>query len=277
MGAMTTADIAETGLQERYEFARVLARDVGREALRFWNENGTQGLGISTKGLQDFVTEADKAAEHTIRSQLAKYFPQDGFIGEETGGVTGTGGYWVVDPIDGTANYLRGLRHWGVSIAYIVGAETRLGIIHDTPTDRLYHARVGHGAFCDDQPLAVSATVDPHAATGILGHSRRIPIEVHLDQIRALHDAGIEYRRIGSAAIGIIRVAEGVTDFYYEAHLNSWDALAAVLIAQEAGAMARVPEMGQFVADGGAVLCATPSLADLVFRLLMQERSGTVS
>ncbi|PHQ98448.1 MAG: inositol monophosphatase [Marinosulfonomonas sp.] len=262
-------------LEERYEFARTLARQVGQEALRFWNENGPQGLGTQTKGLQDFVTVADKAAEDTIRSELARMFPQDGFVGEETGGAPGSAGYWVVDPIDGTANYLRGLRHWGVSIAYVEGGKTQLGIVHDSPTDRLYHAHLGHGAYCDDQPIKVAPTTDPHAAMGILGASRRVPIESYLGQIKSLYDAGVEHRKIGSAAIGIVRVAEGVADFYYEEHLNSWDALAAILIAQEAGGVAHVPQMDEFVANGGPVFCATPALADLVFNLLQPVQNQT--
>ncbi len=255
-------------LDERYDFARELARRVGREALQFWQENHENGLGIQAKGLQDFVTLADKQAEATIRSELARMFPADGFIGEETGGSAGTGGYWVVDPIDGTANYLRGLRHWGVCIAYVSGGRTALGIVHDSPTDRLYHARIGHGAWRDDQQIHVSKTTDPHAAMGILGASRRIPLETYLGQIRTLYDAGIEHRKIGSAAIGIVRVAEGVADFYCEAHLSSWDALAAVLIATEAGAAATVPPLDEFIASGGGVLCTTPALADQLQVLL---------
>ncbi len=258
-----------SGLEERYDFARALARQVGQEALRFWNENGTQGLGTQTKGLQDFVTVADKAAEDTIRSELARMFPQDGFVGEETGGTPGSAGYWVVDPIDGTANYLRGLRHWGVSIAFVADGKTQLGIVHDSPSDRLYHARLGHGAYCDGKKISVALNTDPHAAMGILGASRRTPIENYLGQIRSLYDAGIEHRKIGSAAIGIVRVAEGVADFYYEGHLNSWDALAAVLIAQEASAVAHVPPMDEFVTRGGQVFCATPALSESVFELLV--------
>ena len=259
---------SKSGLEERYDFARDLARQVGREALRFWNEKGVDGLGTQAKGLQDFVTKADKAAEQTIRSEFERMFPDDGFVGEETGGTPGPAGYWVVDPIDGTANYMRGLRHWGVSIAYVSGGETQLGIVHDSSTDRLYHAQIGRGAYCDGQAIKVSATTDPHTAMGILGYSRRIPIDAYLNQIKALHDAGVEHRRIGSAAIGIVRVAEGVADYYYEGHLNSWDALAAVLIAQEAGGVAKVPPMDEFVANGGEVFCATPAMSDLLVAAL---------
>jgi len=263
----------EREFEERYEFARTLARQVGLEAVHYWNENGPQGLGTQTKGLQDFVTVADKAAEDTIRSELARMFPGDGFVGEETGGTPGSAGYWVVDPIDGTANYTRGLRHWGVSIAYVEDGKTQLGILHDSPTDRLYHARLGHGAFRNDQPIIVAPTTGPHAAMGILGASRRIPIENYLNQIKSLYDAGIEHRKIGSAAIGIVRVAEGVADFYYEGHLNCWDALAAVLIAEEAGGISHVPPMDEFITNGGEVFCTTPALNNIVFDLLSANQS----
>jgi myo-inositol-1(or 4)-monophosphatase len=265
---MTTHSEIEGALAERYEFACVLARRVGREALRFWQDNGTQGLGTTTKGLQDFVTRADTAAEHTIRSELARAFPDDGFIGEETGGAPTQAGYWVVDPIDGTANYLRGLRHWGVSIAYVKDGKTRLGVVHDAPTDRIYCAALDHGAYRDGQPIRVAPTSDPHRAMGILGTSRKIPLQSYLDQISALHAAGIEHRRIGSAAIGILRVAEGVADFYNEDFLNCWDALAAVLILQQAGGVVDVPPLERFIARGGPVFGATPALAEPVQRLL---------
>lgn len=273
---MNASSPSDNSLSERLEFACNLARKVGIEALRYWNEQGVEGLGTEAKGLQDFVTKADKDAENTIRTELAREFPEDGFIGEETGGAVGSGGYWVVDPIDGTANYLRGLRHWGVSIAFVRDGKTRLGIVHDTPTDRLYYAQLGGGAFREGKPIKVSPTTDPHAALGILGASRRRSIETYLRQIRALFDAGIEHRKIGSAAIGIVRVAEGTVDFYYEGHLNSWDALAAVLIAQEAGGVIRVPDLETFMAKGGETFCATPALSDLLADVLTSTTGASI-
>jgi myo-inositol-1(or 4)-monophosphatase len=254
---------------KRLEFACALARQVGLEALRYWEEHGTENLGITSKSLQDFVTVADKAAEDTIRRALSEVFPDDGFIGEESGGETGKAGYWVVDPIDGTSNYLRGLRHWGVSIAYVEEGKTVVGVIHDSPTDRIYAATLGGGATRDGQPISVSATSDPHSAVGILGASRRTPFDLYLNQLRALYNAGIEHRKIGSAAVGIVRVAEGVADFYYEKHLNCWDALAALLIAQEAGAQVVAPQMGSFIPEGGEVFCGTPKLFPQIEGLLI--------
>jgi len=261
---------SDGGLTTRLEFARKLARDVGREALRFWNESHGKALGIEQKSPQDFVTAADKRAEDTIKSALIQAFPKDGFIGEETGGTAGQGGTWVVDPIDGTSNYLRGLRHWGVSIAFVRDGVTVLGVIHDSPTDRVYSARIGHGAWRDGTAISVADTRDPQVAMGILGVSRRTPFGLYLTQLQALFDAGIEHRKIGSAAIGLVRVAEGVADYYYEKHLNSWDALAGLLIAQEAGAEVVCPPLDPFIENGGEVLCATPALSEPLKKLLIE-------
>ena len=255
----------------RLDLAIKLAREVGQEALRFWEENGTDNLGMQSKGTQDFVTEADKAAERTIRAALADNFPNDGFIGEESGGEAGDAGFWVVDPIDGTSNYLRGLRHWGVSIAYVEDGQTQVGVIHDSPTDRIYSTMRGAGAKRDGTEISASRTSDPTLAMGILGASRRTPFDLYLRQLQALYNDGIEHRKIGAAAIGIVRVAEGVADFYYEKHLNSWDALAALLIAEEAGAIVATPPMRDFVPNGGEVLCSTPALNARLERILLGE------
>jgi myo-inositol-1(or 4)-monophosphatase len=271
---MNTATDPNDPLDRRLELACDLARRVGLTALKFWQDQGADALGTQAKGLQDFVTEADKLAEQTIRDELARDFPDDGFIGEEKGGNAGSSGYWVVDPIDGTANYLRGIKHWGVSIAYVSGGETVLGIIHDTPTDRVYAARLGRGATREGQPIKVSPTRNPHTALGILGASRRTSFDLYLDQLRALYDAGIEHRKIGAAAIGLVRVAEGVVDFYYEKHLNSWDALAGLLIAQEAGAQVVCPAMDSFIAHGGEVFCATPALSSQLQALLVEQQTA---
>ena len=261
--------IIESDLDDRLNRVCALARQVGNEALQYWKENKGSGLGTVQKSTQDFVTAADKKAEDRIKNELALLYPEDGFIGEETGGQTGAGGYWVVDPIDGTSNYMRGLRHWGVSIAYVLDGVTVLAVVHDTPTDRVYSARLGCGAYCDGVEISVSDTTKPQVAMGILGASRRTPFALYLKQLQALFEAGIEHRKIGSAAIGLVRVAEGVVDYYYEKHLNSWDALAALLIAREAGAEIIVPPMDKFISQGGEVLCAAPALSGLLKELLV--------
>ena len=221
--------------------------------------------------MQDFVTEVDRQTEDIIRSRFADRYPDDGFIGEESGRSEVRPGCWVVDPIDGTANFLRGLRHWGISIGYVLDGEIVLGIIHDSPNDAVYSAMKGAGAWRDNRKIRVSGLSDPHEAMGILGVSRRAPFENYLKKIGALEAAGIEHRRIGSAAIGLVRMAEGVSDFYYEAHLNCWDATAGVLIAAEAGAVVKMPPVATFLKEGGEVLCATPDLSDKCWEILSEE------
>lgn len=250
----------KSGIGARLDLARRLAIEVGREAEAFRRSADATALAVSTKGLQDFVSAADRHAEQTIRSALARAFPDDGFVGEETGGSGIPSGYWVVDPIDGTTNYLRGLRHWGVSIAFVHDGAVQLGCVYDCAGDRTYWAAAGGGAFCDGEPIRASGVADPHRALAIVGYSRRTSFAAHQAVLGRLHELGMEYRRLGSAAVGLVRVAAGTADLYWEAHLNGWDMLAGALIAAEAGAEVHMPPLGKAVLDGGPVVAYAPGL-----------------
>lgn len=241
-----------------------LVRAVGREAMKFREGAGTSltALGVTSKGLQDFVSVADRRAEETIRQELSGAFPEDGFLGEETGGTSSTGGFWVVDPIDGTANYIRGLRHWGVSAAYVAGGAVRIGAVFDAANDRVYSATRGGGAFRDGVSISASGVSDPAQTLAIVGYSRRTGFDEYQAMTRRLHEMGIDYRRIGSAAVGLVRVADGIADLYYERHLNCWDVLAGALIAQEAGAVVSMPPLGEMLAKGGPAMACAPGLRE---------------
>lgn len=250
----------EDGIAARLHLACRLAGEVGREAEAFRRSADPATLAVSTKSLQDFVSAADRRAEETIRSELARVFPEDGFLGEETGGDTSAAGFWVVDPIDGTANYIRGLRHWGVSIAFVSGGAVRLGCVYDATSDGVYSAIAGRGAFCDGRPVRASTLSDPRRALAIVGYSRRTAFEAHQALLRRLHDLGMEYRRLGSAAVGLVQVADGIADLYWEAHLNGWDMLAGALIAAEAGADILMPTLDRAIVEGGPVAACAPGL-----------------
>lgn len=237
-----------------------IARRVGRAASSFRDEMGADGLRIANKGLQDFVTIADRRAEDSIRQAIARHFPGDGFMGEETGG-TPTGAFWVVDPIDGTTNFIRGFRHWGVSMAFVAQGEVQVGIVYDAAVDKVYWAVRGGGAFRERQPIRVSPLSDPSRAVAILGHSRRTSFDDYLRISKRLYERGIDYRRMGAAAVGLVRVADGIADLYYERHLNAWDVLAGALIAREAGADVYMPPLAETLANGGPVIAGTPGLA----------------
>ncbi|MGK6314255.1 inositol monophosphatase family protein [Neorhizobium sp. DT-125] len=269
----STSAFDPSALNARAEAAISVARRVGMEAAAFRAEALPDMLGIENKGLQDFVTVADRRTEQAIRTALLGDFPDDAFLGEEGGGRSnkdGTGGgTWVVDPIDGTTNFIRGFRHWGVSIAFVAGGEILIGVIYDAAQDKVFHAVRGQGAFKEGEPIAAAKTSDPNHAIAILGHSRRTDFEDYLAVSRRLYARGIDYRRMGAAAIGLIRVAEGISDLYYERHLSVWDMLAGVRIAEEAGAIVAVPPLADLLQRGGPVVACAPGLAG-EFSFLME-------
>ncbi|MEN3148962.1 inositol monophosphatase family protein [Neorhizobium sp. IRAMC:178] len=264
-----------SSLMSRAKTAIGVARRVGMEAAAFRAEALPETLGVESKGHQDFVTIADKRAEQAIRAALLGEFPDDSFMGEEGGGHSGERGTWVVDPIDGTTNFIRGFRHWGVSIAFVSGGKILVGVIYDAAQDRVFHAIRGEGAFKEGKPIAAARTSDPNHAIAILGHSRRTDFEDYITISRRLYERGIDYRRMGAAAIGLIRVAEGVSDLYYERHLSSWDMLAGVLIASEAGATVAVPPLEELLSRGGPVVACSPGLAgEFAFLMEMEGLSA---
>jgi len=259
-------------LQARAEAAIRIARQVGRQAARFRQQAKAGTLHVENKGLQDFVTTADRQAEQAIRDGLLAQFPSDTFMGEESGGRTGPAGTWVVDPIDGTTNYIRGFRHWGVSIAFAADGRIEIGVIYDAAQDKVFHAIRNGGAFKDGKEIHAAATNDPSKAMIILGHSRRTSFDDYLAVAKRLYERGMDYRRMGAAAIGLIRVAEGVADLYYERHLNAWDLLAGALIAQEAGAKVAMPRLSDLLDRGGPVIAYSAGLqSEFTFLLDMEH------
>ncbi len=220
---------------DRYQQAKDIALKAGVLALEYKRNAKSQGLKIEAKGVQDFVTEADQKVEQLIRSHLQNKYPNDGFFGEESDADIRQGqGIWVVDPIDGTSNYMRHVDQWGVSIAYVENGEILIGVIYDPDRDILYHACKGGGAFCNDQQQILD-DAQPMDPIIVLGQSRRAPLSIYLGVISQLHEQGVEHRRYGSAALGLAQVISGQCDGYFEAELNPWDCMAGFLLIEEAG------------------------------------------
>lgn len=254
---------ADAGLSRRLSVARTIARTVGREVEALQAEARRE---VAHKGFQDFVTIADQRGEQLIRAGLNEAFPEDGFIGEETGGDAFGQQFWVVDPIDGTSNYIRGLRHWGVSIAFVRDGQIEIGCIYDSTSAQVYSAARGQGAYREGHRISIPSRDGAAEGLAILGYSRRTGFDEYQALARRLYDLGMDYRRLGSAAIGLVRVASGVADLYYEAHLNCWDVMAGVLIAREAGAVVRMPPMETMLAKGGMLAAYAPGLgSELAF------------
>lgn len=222
-------------MSDRYQVAKDVAIEAGALALEYQRGLSSGELMIEAKGVQDFVTEADQRTEKLIRSRLQAAFPEDGFFGEESDSdLKPEQGFWVVDPIDGTSNFMRYVDQWGISIAYVAEGQIQLGVIYDPVRQQLFHSQRGEGAYCNEQRCELNGAL-PADPTLILGYSRRAELNVYLNVLEYLHEAGVEHRRFGSAALGLAYVITGQTDGYYEADLNPWDCMAGLLLIEEAG------------------------------------------
>ena len=263
------AHLSSSELSARLRAAEPIARDAGRLASSFLVDRSS--LDVKYKGPQDVLTAADGAVERMIVAELRSAFPDDGFLGEEGGRVGAAGadvGCWVIDPIDGTANFARGLPHWCVAIAFVEAGRTELGVIYDVGANLLYSTARGEGAFCNGTRLRVSATTDKAHAMVDVGYSRRTAIEPYGDFLGDLLRQGINVTQCGSAALGLARVADGRIDGYAERHLFAWDALAGLLLVEEAGGRVNNFLEGDALTAGNHAIAATSALYPTLAGLL---------
>lgn len=261
-----------TDLGLRMHYAQGLVREAGQAAAERFRRRGE--LQIERKGKQDFVSEADKACEAFIVAGLLKAFPPDAVLGEE-GGSQNVGGdaTWIIDPIDGTSNFLAGIPLWCVSLGLVIGRRAVLGIIYNPITDELYAARDGEGALLNGKPIRVSSTSSLDQARMGLGFSYRRPVSEHLKAVQACLDASCEYTRFGSGALGMAFAADGRLDGYYEAHINVWDVAAGLVLVREAGGWTNdfLGNVDAF-AQGNFILAATPALERPLTELLLSQQ-----
>jgi myo-inositol-1(or 4)-monophosphatase len=248
-------------LAARAAFCRDLVQEAGAIALRGFRRRDPAD--ITMKGTQDFLTETDAAVEAHLRARLLAAFPDDQFLGEESGGTVTGRSLWVVDPIDGTANFARTIAHFCIAIAYVSDGVTEIGCILNPVSGEIWFGLRGRGATLNGAPIRVSGTSAFSAACLELGWSRREPQQAYLDVLARLLTQGANVRRGASGALGLAWVADGRSDGYAELHMNSWDCLAGLLLAEEAGGrVSALPADG--LGQGGAVLAATPALASAI-------------
>jgi myo-inositol-1(or 4)-monophosphatase len=254
---MTASD-----LEDRLAVACAVAREAGAVA-RATFERTPQLRARAFKGPQDYILESDAEVERVVRDRLAAAFPGDAFFGEESGGTFGHD-VWVVDPIDGTANFARGIPHFCISIAFVRDRRTEIGVIYQPTTDELYAGRHRAGATLNGRRIKVSGLADVRQAMIEAGWSSRRPSERYVALVDHLYRAGAEVRRGGSGALGLAHVADGRTEGYCELHMNSWDALAGLLLVEEAGGWVNDFLAGDGLRQGNAVLGCTPAMKDIV-------------
>lgn len=258
MNVLPTPPIIASALDLREALLREIILAAGAVALK-----GFTGRSLETasmKGAQDFLTETDGAVERYLKERIAAAFPADGFLGEESGHTSGDD-LWVVDPIDGTANFARGIPHFCISIAFVSNATIELGAIYNPGLDELHFTRRGRGATRNGKPIQVATTTDFDRACVEFGWSTRIPNPIYLDAMSAILARGANIRRGASGALGLAFVADGRSDAYAELHMYPWDCLAGLLLVTEAGGVAAPFLERDGLVNGGAVLAACPGIA----------------
>jgi myo-inositol-1(or 4)-monophosphatase len=224
------------------------------------------GRSSQMKGPQDYLTETDGKVESHIRGVLAQAFPEDGFLGEETGGMADAESLWVVDPIDGTANFMRQIPHFCISIAFVSRGRVELGGIVNPAVGETYFARRGRGATRNGAPIRVADTSSFDRASIEVGWSHRVPTRQYLEKVSLVWALGANVRRAGSGALAIAYVADGRSDGYAELHINAWDCLAGLLMVEEAGGRVSPFLDAGGLANGNPLLAAAPGLAETLSR-----------
>jgi myo-inositol-1(or 4)-monophosphatase len=249
------------------------ARKAGRSLARDFGE--VQNLQVSLKGPGDYVSQADRKAEDIIHAELSRARPAYAFLMEERGAIEGADDQhrWIVDPLDGTTNFLHGIPIFSISIALERQGQIVAAVVYNPAMDELYTAERGGGAFLNDRRLRVAARkriVDCVIGTGIphLGRGNHGRALVDLRHVMG-ESAGI--RRMGSAALDLAYVAAGRMDGYWEDALSPWDIAAGILLVREAGGFASDRHGGQDSFENGSIVAGNEHIHGELIKLLAKK------
>lgn len=243
-------DLAATAAQRAAQYIRTAGRP---EDPASWG----------AKGAGDFVTAVDREAERRIAATLTAGEPGSAILGEELSPERPDADLvWVVDPLDGTANYLHGYPAYAVSIAALADGALVAGVVLDVPRDLLYRASAGAGAWCGERRLAVSALANPARALLGTGFPFKVPklLPPYLRQFTTLLRAAAGIRRAGSASLDLVDVAQGRFDGFWELYLAPWDVAAGTLIVREAGGRVSDLDENEDVVRHGAIVAGNPAM-----------------
>ncbi|MGB3316003.1 MAG: inositol monophosphatase family protein [Albidovulum sp.] len=246
------------------------ARKAGRSLVKDFRE--VENLQVSVKGAGDFVSRADTAADKIIRDELMGARPTYGWVGEESGETDGTDPTrrWIVDPLDGTTNFLHGLPHWAVSIALEHKGEIVAGVVFDPAKDELFWAEKGAGAWMNESRIRVSgrrSMGEALLATGVpFGAKKTLPAMMR--DLARLMPATAGMRRMGAASLDLAYVGAGRYDGFWERELNIWDMAAGLLLVREAGGFVEAVREGRDIFESGSVIAANGELFAAVAKVL---------
>ncbi|MBY5973214.1 inositol monophosphatase family protein [Pseudooceanicola marinus] len=240
------------------------ARKAGRSLVKDFRE--VENLQVSVKGAGDFVSRADIAAEAILKEELMGARPNYGWLAEEGGEEEGEDPTrrWIVDPLDGTTNFLHGLPHWAISIALEHKGQIVAGVIYDPAKDEMFMAEKGEGAWMNDMRIRASGRmrmIEAVFATGVpFANSRHLPAT--LKDLARLMPACAGVRRWGAASLDLAYVAAGRYDGFWERGLKPWDLAAGLVILREAGAFVEPMDPEGDILSDGAMITANEPLFD---------------
>ncbi len=256
-------------VQARYRAGLEITREAGALALDYFRRRAT--LPIEHKGRQDFVSEADKKTEDLIVARLGAAFGEDSVLGEE-GGLRQKGpALWVIDPIDGTSNFLRGIPHWCVSVGLVADGRAVAGFLYNPVTDELFSAHAGGGAFLNGEPIRVSGATDIAQSSLGMGYAHRLPLAPYIAEMNTSLAGGCDVRTLGSGALDLGFVAAGRLDATFYRHINLWDVAGGMAIVAEAGGTVSDFLGGEGMREGNAILVATPALYAPLHRMFFED------
>ncbi len=244
------------------------ARRAGELIIRSLNR--LESLTVSSKGRNDFVTEVDHAAEREIIASIRRHYPQHAFLAEESGRSGTHDTLWIIDPLDGTTNFLHGFPVFAVSIACEIRGRLEHAVVYDPMRGELFTASRGAGAHLDNHRMRVSKARTLEGAliaTGFPYRANLQYLDAYLGMFRAVseHVAGV--RRPGAASLDLAYVAAGRVDAFWEIGLSAWDTAAGTLLIQEAGGRIGTLSGGEY-RQAGHILAGTPKVYAALLELL---------
>ncbi|MBT7633155.1 MAG: inositol monophosphatase [Rhodospirillaceae bacterium] len=253
---------------------QLAVRKASRRLVRDFGE--VENLQVSRKGPGDFVTAADVRTDQKLRESLAQSRPTFGFLTEEGEDIVGEDATrrWIIDPIDGTTNFMHGIPMFSISIALEEQGEVTAGLVYAPVSDEMFWAEKGQGAYLNDRRLRVSSRRnmgDAVIGTGI-PHLGRADNPGYMAELSAISAECAGIRRMGSAALDLAYVAAGRFDGFWETGLSPWDIAAGLLLALEAGAMVSRTDGGSDPLYTGDVLAANEAIHGRMLRLMRQAR-----
>jgi myo-inositol-1(or 4)-monophosphatase len=252
-------------LDHRLLIACAVAREAGALQKRRFLDR--ENMIFKFKGPQDYLTATDGEVEKLVRGWLLLAFPGDTFLGEEDGGQV-SDGTWVVDPIDGTSNFARGIPYFCISIAFVLKGVASIGVIYAPMSDELFAAARGMGATVNGEPLKTSAAESLDKSLLEVGRASRQPQAGYLAMLDKVMSTGAAIRGAGSGALAVANVAAGRVEACYETHMYAWDCLAGLVMVEEAGGRVNDFLAGDGLLKGNTILASAPGIAEALSELL---------